>query len=79
MLTVVLGLAVIAGFSVLSFWSSYAPFFMITGGISMMTGLKVYDVMTNDTGLAISLMLIGYAFVSMAMALKYMFWRGESE
>ena len=77
--TMVLSLAVLMGFSVLAFWSSYAPFFMIVGGASMMAGLKFYDVYTNDTGLSIGFCLIGYAFIAIAFAFRYMFWTGEEE
>ena len=78
MMTVVLSLVVLAGFSVLAFWSKYAPFFMIVGGAAMMAGLEFYDVYTNDTGLAVSLCLIGYAFIAIAFAFRYIFWTGES-
>ena len=78
MMTIVLSLAVLTGFSVLAFWSRYAPFFMIVAGASMMAGLKFYDVYTNDTGLSISLCLIGYAFIAVAFAFRYIFWTGES-
>lgn len=79
MFTVLLVLIVITGFSVLAFWSGYAPIFLLLAGVSLMGGLKVYDILTNDAGLSVSLMLIGYAFVSILFALKYMFWQGEKE
>jgi hypothetical protein len=48
---------------------------MITGGVSIMTGLKIYDVYPNDTTLAIGILLIGYAFISEGMALRFIFWK----
>lgn len=72
-------ITITVAFSVLAFWSMYAPFFMITGGAAFMAGLKVFDVYTDDTGLAIGLCLIGYAFVAMFFAFKYIFYYSAGE
>lgn len=79
MMTLVFSLAVTVGFSILAFWSRYAPFFMIVAGSSLMLGLKFYDTLPNDTGLSISLMIIGYAFVSLFFAYRYIFWQEEGD
>lgn len=65
------------GFSVLAFWSKYAPVFMITSGVGLMTGLKWYDVFTDDTGLSVSLGIIAYAFICLFFAYRFMFWKEE--
>jgi len=65
------------GFSVLAFFSKYPPVFMITSGIALMTGLKWYDVFTNDTGLAVSLVIIAYAFICTFFSFRYIFWKEE--
>lgn len=67
------GLAVVF-FSLMAFWKPNPVLFMLTAGASMMTGLKWFDVYTTDIGLSISLMLIGYSFISFGFAYRFIFW-----
>lgn len=71
-------------FSILAFWKENHIFFIIIFGISMVTGLNAPDIIsgeseTSNIGLMLGLILIFYSFFSMAMALKLMFWRRDSE
>ena len=63
-------------FSLLSFWKYNAITFMLTAGVSLMLGLGWYDVYSTETGLSISLMLVGYSLACAAFAFACIF-RGE--
>lgn len=63
--------------SVLAFWRPYAPLFMILAGMAMMFGLRVYDIYTNETGMAFSLCLICYSLVCLGYTFKVIFWQGN--
>ena len=71
-----LGLAAIVAFSAMSFWIQNAPLFMVTAGISIMVGLQWFDVYTDNTGMAISLLLIIYSFTCLVFAFRCIFWSG---
>jgi len=70
-----LGLAAIIAFSAMAFWIQNAPLFMITANISIMVGLQWFNVYTDNTGMAISLMLIIYSFTCCGFAFRCIFWK----
>ena len=65
--------------SVLAFWRPHVLLFLLMSGAALMIGLYWYDAYTNETGLTVSLMLIGYSFVSAAFGMKVMLWAGEKD
>jgi hypothetical protein len=62
--------------SVLAFWRPHVLLFMAVMGMSLMIGLNWFDTYTDETGLAVSLMLIGYSFVAAGFGFKVMLWEG---
>ena len=73
-MSLVLAGCAVVFFSFLAFWKLNALLFMLAGGASLMVGLQWYDVYTDNTGLTIGLMLIGYSFTCMAFAFRCLFW-----
>ena len=70
-------MAAVVFFSLLAWvWKNTAAF-MISAGASLMAGLYWFDVYTTDVGLSISLMMIAYAFLCLALAFKHIFWRED--
>jgi hypothetical protein len=65
----------LAFFSVLAFWKESAILFIITAALSLMVGLKWFDIYVNETGLSIGLMLIVYSFVSFGFSFRIMWER----
>jgi len=65
--------------SALAFWNPIAPLFMLMAGVSLMLGLYWYDVFTNEMGMAMSLVLIGYSFVCIGYTYKVVFWQQGGE
>lgn len=74
-----LAFCVVAFFSFMAFWRWSAVIFMLAGGASLILGFYWYDYYTNSLGLSISLMLIMYAIVCIALAFRCMFWQGVKE
>jgi len=69
-------LAAVMGFSALGFWLKSSIVFMITSGLSIMTGLyspRAFNALGSSFGVGIGLMLILYAFVCIALAYTYLF------
>lgn len=70
--------------SVLAFWKENPVLFMITFGVSWITGLYAPNIISgsSDTtvmGLTLGLMLIGYGMFCMLMSFRLMFWEGNKE
>jgi len=66
--------------SILALWKENHVLFMITAGISMMTGLYAPDVISGgylQLGISVGLGLIAYSFLCIAWALRLMFWRAN--
>ena len=63
--------------SVLAFWRPYAPLFMITAGMALMFGLRLYDLYTTETGMAFSLVLISYSFICIGYTFRVIFGQGN--
>lgn len=66
-------------FSVLAFWKRATLLCMVSSGVAIMLGYAWFDGIATDTGLAVSLLLIGYSFVMIGFGFKYLFWTEEDE
>ena len=62
-------------FSGMAFWRPNPVFFILAGGCAFFNGLNWYDAIGTHEALAISLLLMIYAFLMWAYAFRYMFWR----
>ena len=76
-MSLVLAGAAVVFFSLIASWKSNAVAFMLCGAASLMTGFYWFDVYTTDIGLSISLVFIAYAFLCIALAFRYIFWRED--
>lgn len=84
MLTLALLISILALFSGLAFWKPNAVMFMVTGAMSMMSGLNAPDMIssttsTSSTDITLALSLVAYSFFCLAMAFRVMFWDGGAE
>ncbi len=78
--TMIASLAQLAGLvflSVLAYWRPHVLLFLLIAGASQMIGLYWFPTYPNDVGLGVSLMLIGYAYVSFAFGYRVMLWEEE--
>lgn len=69
----------LALFSIIAFWKNNSLVFLITAGLSVFIGLKWFDVYTDNTGLAIGILILLYGFLCIGMAIKALFGRRIEE
>lgn len=76
----IVSLIVVALFSFLSFWKPegklHSVLFLLTGGCSFMLAFYLHSYIPTPLGVALSLMMVGYAFMCLGYALKLLFTRG---
>lgn len=68
-------LVILVLLSCLAFWTVSANMlrvsvllFMVLAGVTLMSGLKYYDLYVDDAAMGISLMLVAYSFACIGMA-----------
>lgn len=63
-------------FSAIAFWRPITPLFMFISGLSLILGLEWFDYYTNELGMTVGLILIGYSLLSLGFAYKVALWGG---
>ncbi len=66
-------------FSVLSFWRPNPVLFMLSAGVSLMTGFYYYDTYVTNLGLTLGLCLLAFSLFCLGMAYRTLFWKGPRE
>lgn len=73
MIEAITALAFLLGVSVLAITQKSAILYMLTAGLSLITGLAWFNIHGTDLALTISLILIVYSIVSIMAALRCLF------
>jgi uncharacterized membrane protein len=69
----------VALFSWFAFWKNIHVLYMLTGGISFITGLAWYNYFTTNLGLAFSIVFIAYSLLCFGLAFRLMFGRRKGD